>query len=331
MAEVDLSVIILSYNTKKLLQKCLESVIGGVRGCELIIVDNGSTDGSVETVRNFIGKYSCQFLSGTEKLSKKEELRVPLIRNNSCNQTIKLIENRVNLGFAKGNNMGLTQVTGKYILFLNSDTEVFPGSLAEAVNFMEGHPEVGALTPKTLLASGKMDPDCHRGFPTPWASITYFLGLEKLFPKSKIFGQYHKFYLNLDENHEIDAGAGAFMLVPRRVIETVGSWDEKYFFYGEDLDFFYRIKKSGYKVMFYAKPLLKHYKGASSGLRKESKDIAKNSKENRIRVARASVTAMEIFYKKFYKDIYPKWLTWLVLGAIRVKGFFRVLKYILIN
>jgi len=304
---IELSVIILSYNTKELLEKCLNSLVLSIKyhvlRAEIIVVDNGSTDGSVEMVKETI------------------------IHNTKYN--IHLIENQNNLGFAKGNNVGLTQATGKYILFLNSDTEVFPGSLSEAVDFMKNHPGVGALTAKTLLADGKMDPDCHRGFPTPWASITYFLGLEKLFPKSRLFGQYHKFFLDLNINHEIDAGAGAFMLIPRKVIDKIGAWDESYFFYGEDLDFNYRIKKAGFKVMFFAKPLLKHYKGASSGLRKESKNIAKNSKENRIRVAKASAQAMEIFYKKFYKDIYPGWLTSLVLGAIRAKGIFRVLKHYL--
>lgn len=334
MEKIDLSIIVLSYNTKELLRQCLESLvrgvgdIGDIGGVEVIVVDNGSTDGSVETARELIKKYSRSFVSGTEKTSNKEKVCVPQIRDNS-KETIKLIENRANLGFAKGNNIGLKEARGEYILFLNSDTEVFPGALAEAVVYMKEHPEVGALSAKTMLISGKMDPDCHRGFPNPWASIAYFLGLEKLFPKSKLFGQYHKFYFNLNENHEIDAGAGAFMLVSKKVIDNVGNWDEKYFFYGEDLDFYYRIKKAGYKVMFYAKPLLKHYKGASSGLRKETKDIAKNSKENRIRVAKASVEAMEIFYRKFYKDIYPNWLTFLVLAAIKVKGFFRVIKHCL--
>ena len=304
MQQIKLSVIILSYNTKELLKKCLESLEEGYegnKGCEVIVVDNGSNDGSGEWLEQY------------KEHNKKHE--------------VKVIKNKENLGFAKGNNVGLKEAKGKYILFLNSDTEVFPGSLNEAVNFMERNSSTGALSVKTLLADGKMDPDCHRGFPTPWASITYFLGLEKLFPKSKLFGQYHKFYLDPNVDHEIDAGAGAFMLVPQKVIDKVGPWDENYFFYGEDLDFYYRIKKAGFKVIYFAKPLLKHYKGASSGLRKESKDIAKNSKENRIRVAKASAEAMEIFYRKFYKDIYPGWLTFLVLTAIKIKGLCRVLKH----
>jgi len=332
---IKLSIIILSYNTKELLRKCLESIIGDgywrlggsekaitqhpLPNTEIIVVDNGSIDGSAEMVKTIINKLSLI----NQKKSPTPNPQ-PLITNHQSPITLKLIGNKENLGYAKGNNIGIKEAKGKYILFLNSDTEVFPGALKEAIDFMEKNPKIGALSAKTILPSGKMDPDCHRGFPTPWASITYFLGLEKLFPKSRIFGQYHKFYLNLDENHEIDSGAGAFMLIPQKVVDEVGVWDENYFFYGEDLDFFYRIKKAGFKVMFYVKPLLKHYKGASSGLRKESKQLARNSKENRIRVAKASIEAMEIFYKKFYKDVYPSWLTFLVLTAIRIKGLFRV-------
>lgn len=304
MKNPDLSIIVLSFNTQDLLKNCLESLKKGSERLttEVIVVDNASKDKSVEVAL---------------KIAKKTK---------SPEFEIKVIKNKENLGFAKGNNIGLKHAKGKYILFLNSDTQVFPKALKKAVSILEKNSKIGALTAKTLLPNQKMDPDCHRGFPTPWASLSYFLGLEKLFPKSKLFGQYHKFYLDLNKDHEIDAGAGAFMLVPKKVLEKVGSWDESYFFYGEDLDLYYRIKQAGYKVFFFATPLLIHYKGASSGLRKESKKIARNPKENRIKVAKASIQAMEIFYKKFYSHIYPKWLTSLVLIAIKIKGFFRVLK-----
>ncbi|MBU2577767.1 glycosyltransferase family 2 protein [Patescibacteria group bacterium] len=301
MQTIDLSVIILSYNTRELLSQCVNSISPeNQKGIsfETIVVDNASQDGSQEIV-------------------EKEFPRVILVRN------------KENIGFSGGNNVGIKIAKGNFILFLNSDTKVNKDALRQAVSFMKQNPEVGALSAKTLLPSGKMDPDCHRGFPHAWASLTYFLGLEKLFPKSRIFGQYHEAYLGFETNHEIDAGAGAFMMIKREVIEKVGIWDEEYFFYGEDLDFFYRIKKAGYKVYFYAKPLLVHHKGASSGLRKESKKINRNSKENRVKVAKASVKAMEIFYRKFYKDQYPEWLTFLVLMTIRVKGFFRVTKHYL--
>jgi len=299
MSKIDLSVIILSYNTKDLLKECLDSIVRNSFPnvqIEIIVVDNGSADGSPQMV-------------------KKEFPWVNLI----CSPK--------NLGFAGGNNLGLKEARGELVLFLNSDTQLLPGALKKSIEFMKSDPKIGAMTPKTMLFSGGMDPDCHRGFPTPWASLTYFLGLEKLFPKSEIFGQYHKFYEDLSRPHEIDAGFGTFMLVRREVIEQVGEWDESYFFYGEDLDYFYRIKQAGWKVMFYPKPLLLHHKGASSGLRRESKKISPATKETRIKTAKASIKAMEIFYQKFYKDKYPNWMTALVLLGIRIKGFFRILSH----
>lgn len=296
MVKVDLSVIIVSYNTRQLLGKCLRSVekaIVPITHQEVIIVDNGSTDDSVKMVQR----------------------KFPWV---------KLVISKKNLGFAGGCNLGLKRATGKYILFLNSDTVVRPDAFKKMVNFMESDKTIGASTPKTMLFTGGMDPDCHRGFPTPWASICYFLGLEKLFPKSKIFGQYHKLYLNLDKVHEIDAGFGTFMFVRRQALDKAGYWDENYFFYGEDLDLSYRIKKAGYKVMFYPEPLVKHHKGASSGLRGESKKVTKASRQTRIKAAKASIRAMEIFYKKFYQEKYPWWLTWFIIAGIKIKGFFRV-------
>lgn len=297
--KIDLSVIILNYNTKDLLKSCLSKVKETEEnGCfyETIVVDNASTDGSPEMVRkNF--------------------------------PWVELIVSRKNLGFAGGNNLGLKKAKGRYILFLNSDTEIKPHAFKEIIAFMDKDSKIGAATPKTMLVSGGMDPDCHRGFPTPWASLTYFLGLEGLFPKSRIFGQYHKFYLDLNKVHEIDAGFGTFMMVRQKALKEVGNWDENYFFYGEDLDLFYRIKRAGWKVMFYPEPLLEHHKGASSGLRPESRKVTRASRETKIKAAQASVQAMEIFYQKFYKGKYPFWVTWLVISGIKLKGFFRILRY----
>ena len=242
---------------------------------------------------------------------------------------VKLIKSKKNLGYAGGNNLGLKRTQGEFILFLNSDTEIDKEALIKMMKFMKGNSRTGASTPKTMLFSGGMDPDCHRGFPIPWASITYFLGLEKLFPKSKLFGQYHQFYLDLNKTHEIDAGFGTFMFVRKKALDEVGHWDEQYFFYGEDLDLFYRIKEAGWKIMFYPEVLATHHKGASSGLRKESKEVARPSRETRIRVAKASIKAMEIFYKKFYQNKYPFWLTWVVLLGIKAKGSFRVVLHYL--
>ncbi len=301
MVKTDLSIIIINYNTRLFLPACLASVKKAIRQAspyriETVVVDNASTDGSPAFIR--------------EKFP-----------------WVKLVVSRKNRGFSGGNNLGLRSSRGRLILFLNADTKIYSFALKKTIRFLDQHSRVGAFTPKTLLTSGAMDPDCHRGFPTPCASLTYFLGLEKLFPRSRLFGRYHRFYLNLNEVHEIDAGFGTFMAVPRRVIDQVGSWDESYFFYGEDLDLFYRIKQAGWRVIFYPQVFLRHYKGGSSGLRRESRHLSPATRSTRLRTARASVRAMEIFYRKFYADRYPVWLTALVLFGIRLKGAFRLLRH----
>ncbi len=304
MAKTDLSVIILSYNTEELLKNCLLSIFKSKLGkytMEVIVVDNNSSDGS-------------------RKYLKKLKVK---------NDKLKVILNNKNLGYSGGNNVGLKHAQGKYVLFLNSDTEVTSDAFKLVLDYMEENPKVGALTPKTILFSGGMDPDCHRGFPTPWASVTYFLGLESLFPQSKFFGQYHQHYKDLSKVHEMDAGFGTFMLTRKKIMDKLGGWDDNYFFYGEDLDLFYRIKEEGWKVVFYPKPIVTHYKGASSGLRKESEKmgVLKVDRDTRLKAAKESVRAMEIFYKKFYKNKYPGWITFLILSAIKIKGSFRILRH----
>ncbi len=298
MKSTELSIIILSYNTKDILRACLRSIKNsqGDIEYETVVVDNNSSDGSPKMIKT-------EF------------------------PWVKLVESKRNLGFAGGNNLGLKYVRGRFVLFLNSDVELKPNALWDSLELIRKDQEIGAVTPKILLFSGGIDPDCHRGFPAPFASLTYFLGLAKLFPKSRLFDRYHKFYLDLTKNHEIDAGCGAFMLVRKKALDQVGNMDESYFFYGEDLDLYYRMKEAGWKVMFLAKPLAYHHKGASSGLRGESKKISTASRETKLATAKASIGAMEIFYKKFYKDKYPALVTWIVLSGIRAKGAFRIARF----
>jgi len=297
--KIDISIVILNYNTRQLLSNCLSSIKNAKKdglNVETIVVDNASLDDSV----NYVKKYF---------------------------SWVHLVESSQNLGFSAGNNLGAKKAKGEYLLFLNSDTLIVGESLIKMKEFLDNNPEIGAVTPKTLLFNGKIDPDCHRGFPTPWASITYFLGLEKFFPRSRLFGQYHKFYLDLDCVHEIDSGAGAFVFVRKSAFEQIGGWDENYFFYGEDLDLFFRLKQAGWKIMFYPTVMAYHLKGASSGLRKESAHVTKASRDIKLKVAKESIRAMEIFYKKFYRDKYNFLVTMIVILGIKIKGFFRYLYY----
>lgn len=298
MAEkADLSIIILNYNTRELLRECLWAVKATEKGnyeIKTIVIDNGSTDASASMVVDNFG-------------------------------WVTLIRSETNLGFAGGNNLALPKAKGKYLLFLNTDTRLPKKIFPEILNYLDKNPRVGALTVRLVLRGGKMDPDCHRGFPTPWASLTYFLGLERFFPKSRFFGGYHQFYLPLDKIHEIDSACGAFLIVRKEALKEIGGWDEDYFFYGEDIDLCYRLKKKKWKIIYYPKIEAVHYKGASSGLRGETRDIALADRQTRLRAARASIEAMKIFYNKFYRDKYPKLITTIVIAGIQIKGFLRLL------
>ncbi len=295
---VELSVIIVSYNTINLLRDCLQSIKKAIKpqqGWEIIVVDNASRDGSAQMVKT-------EFPDTT------------------------LIRNKSNLGFAAANNIGVKKSLGNYVLFLNSDTKVDRDSLVKPLKFLKKHPDVGAITVKLLLPNGNIDPDNHRGFPTPWTSASHFLGLNRLFPRSRFFNNYFQSYKNFESIHQIDVAAGSYLMMPRKLFERVGGWDEKYFFYGEDIDLCYQIHQAGKKILYYPKVKVIHYKGASSGLRKESAKITHQPKSVRVRAARESIRAMKIFYRKFYRNRYPTMLTWFILTGIELKGWFRILK-----
>ncbi|MCP5094734.1 MAG: glycosyltransferase family 2 protein [Chloroflexi bacterium] len=299
MTNFDLSIIIVNYNTRKLLDDCLHSLAEATappQGMEVIVVDNASSDGSQAMVR---AQYP----------------------------QVTLIASEENRGFSAANNMGTAVASGKYVLFLNSDTRVAPDALARPVDYMEAHPDVGALTVRLVYPNGERDPDNHRGFPTPWNAICHFSGLNRVFSGNPKFNGYFMSYANFNETHAVDVIAGSYMLMPMALCRELDGWDETYFFYGEDVDFCYRIRQTGKQIIYYPHVEVLHYKGASSGLRKESADIAKPPKETRVRVAKESVRAMQIFYHKFYSQQYPWVVTAVVLAGIRLRGWFRILKH----
>jgi len=296
--KVDLSIIILNYNTRDFLRDCLQSIqkaaTNGFRW-EVIVVDNASSDGSPAMVRKeFPG--------------------------------VKLIVNRKNLGFAAGNNRGILQAQGRYLLLLNPDTKVFPETLKTMIKFMDDHPRAGAATCRLELLDGRLDDACHRGFPTPWNAFAHFSGLAKIWPKNKWLTGYSLTYLPQNKPHEIDSACGAFLLIRRQAGEEVGWLDENYFWYGEDLDFCYRLKKKGWKVFFVPGVKTIHYKGVASGIKKQSRRLTTASQETRLRSVRASTEAMRIFYQKHYRDKYPRLVNWLVLRGIDFLEKLRILK-----
>lgn len=298
----DLAIVIVNYNTEKITRNCLDSIYSAAApkdGLQVVVVDNASKDGSVAMLR---------------KYAKKQP-------------NLVIIESKTNLGFAKGNNIGVDASDARHILFLNSDTVVKRFSLVKPLKYLKAHPKVGAVTIRLYLKDGSIDYDNHRGFPTPWTSISKFSGLASLFPKSTFFNNYHLGFRNLDKIHQIPLAAGSFLMMPTKLFRQIGMWDEKYFFYGEDIDLCYRINQAGYKIIYYPKVSTIHLRGASSGLRKENSKIASSGKANQLKVAKASVEAWKIFYRKFYKQKYPFFVTGLVIAGISLLGSLRIMKY----
>ena len=184
---------------------------------------------------------------------------------------------------------------------------------------MEGQSQVGVATARLELTSGELDDAAHRGFPTPWRSLTHFSGLGKLFPHSVWLNGYHLGYQNLDIPHEIDACVGAFMCIRRTVGENLNWLDENYFWYGEDLDFCYRVKQAGYKVVFIPTVAVTHHKGVASGIKKHSRELSRADRETKLRATRARFEVMRIFYRKFYAQTYPAWVRFVVLFGVWLK------------
>jgi GT2 family glycosyltransferase len=232
---MQLSVIIVNYNVRYFLQLCLRSVKSAIEGfeAEVFVVDNNSTDGSVEMVKeNF--------------------------------PWVKLIANKHNAGFGVANNQAISQANGKYILLQNPDTIVAEDTYKRIIEFMELSPDAGGLGVKMIDGSGKFLPESKRGLPTPEVAFYKIFGLSVLFPRSRLFGKYHLGFLDNNEVQKVDVLSGAFMLIKKEVIEKTGAFDERFFMYGEDIDLSYRITEAGYKNFYYPGTTIIHYKGEST-------------------------------------------------------------------
>ncbi len=238
-----LSIIIVNYNTFQLTCNTINSVIETLKDdieYEIMLVDNHSAP---DVVRQLKETYA-------------------------SSETVHLILNRHNLGFSKANNIGIKHSKGEYILLLNSDTVVQENCIQKSLAYIQSHPEIGALGCKLLLGDGSLDHACKRGFPTPEASFFYFTKLNRLFPHSPRMNAYTLGYQDIDAINEVDSLTGAFMLMPRSVIDEVGMLDEDFFMYGEDIDWCYRFKEAGYQVIYYPEAVTIHLKGQSSKKRK---------------------------------------------------------------
>lgn len=286
MKKPELSIIILNYNTKELLADCLNSLesVRSEVNFEVIVSDNDSTDGSLELVKQKFPWVRC--------------LKGP------------------NTSFANGNNRARKFVSGESILFLNSDTLVHKNTLTKTVAFLKSDKNIGVVSCKLVLPNGKLDKDARRRFPNPWISF------KRLFLKKT--GEY--WYENIDENklHEVDSVEGAFLLTRKNILDKVDWFDENYLFDGEDLDLCFRIKKLGYKIIYFPEVSITHIKGATKGKVDEIKD--KISPELILKRRMEGVNSMEYFYKKNLWNSYPLVLNYFVLAGIKVLKLVRYLR-----
>jgi GT2 family glycosyltransferase len=230
-----LSVIIVNYNVRFFLEQALHAVRKACRNldAEVFVVDNNSVDGSNEMIR--------------EKFPG-----------------VHLIENKINIGFAKANNQALRLAGGEYVLLLNPDTVVEEDTFEQCLHFMNEHAEAGGLGVKMLDGKGNFLPESKRGFPTPFVAFCKAFGLSRLFPKSKTFNRYHLGFLSENETHEVEVLSGAFMFLRKEALAHSGLLDENFFMYGEDIDLSYRLVKAGYKNFYFSGTRIIHYKGEST-------------------------------------------------------------------
>lgn|SRR5574341_63442 len=234
MSQIDISVVIVTWNSEKWIKNCLDSVLAesDKLKLEIIVVDNFSQDKTVELLKTY----------GTE---------------------IKLIQNSANLGYARGCNQGLKIAQGDYILLLNPDTEITNNSLNEMLAFMEQNPQAGAVGPQLLGFEGKIQPSCRR-FPNYKLLLWEFSGLSRLFPESQLFGAWKMGDFDFKSTREVDQPMGSALLVRIKAIRQIGLLDEQFSMFYNDVDLCKRIKQAGWKVYFYPKAKIYHFKGAST-------------------------------------------------------------------
>ena len=271
---MQLSIVLINKDTPKLTKEAIKSAIDTIKEVEfeIIVVDNSSNASNVVFLKD------------------------------SRVKTICGVENK---GFGNACNIGEKKASGDVLLFLNSDTILFENAVDFAYSFFKKQQNVGALGIRQLLEDGSLDKGCKRGFPTPLSSLYYFLGLSKIFPHSKRFGAHQQTFIDEKDVVEVDCISGAFMMIKKEVFEKVGGFDEDYFLYGEDVDLCYRLKKIGYKNIYFGKVSFLHYKNMSG--------------KKSLKVLESFYDSMQIFYDKHYKKKYPFFVNFIVKVGIKLK------------
>jgi GT2 family glycosyltransferase len=240
---MDISICIVTWNVSALLRDCLNSIYKNTDGLtyEVIVVDNDSKDDSVEMVKREFPQ-------------------------------VKLIENKTNAGFTRANNQAIKVAKGKMIMILNPDTEIIGNTMRQMMDFMDVHPECGVLGPKLLNTDGTLQRSC-KTFPTLEVMLYNALFLDSLFPRSKVFGKHFMTWWDFDNIMEVEQPMGSALLIRREVLDSVGLFDEKIYFWFDEVDLLYRIKHSGWKIYFTPFAQIKHHLSKSFKQWKSFKQI----------------------------------------------------------
>jgi len=272
----DISICMVSLNCWGVLKNCIDSLPASIAPFtyEVIIVDNASSDDTVAKVK------ACGI------------------------SQVQLLQNDRNVGFTKATNQAIDLSSGRYILWLNTDTILNPNVLCQLYQYLEENPRVGIVGPKVLNADGTFQPQCRRGLPTPWASLAHLLRLDRLWPRHAGIGQYLLSYLPVDQACQVNAVSGCCLMARRQVWNDIGPLDEDYFGFGEDIDWCTRAKKAGWEVWYYPKSVIVHLKGQGGVHAKPYHKVW------------GIHQAMRMFYFKHLKADYSWFVTGLVYGAI---------------
>jgi GT2 family glycosyltransferase len=276
---MQLSVIILNYNVSYFLEQCVLSVQEALDtlDSEIIVIDNNSTDDS------------CLMM----------QQRFPLV---------KLIQNKENFGFPKGNNIGVSEAQGKYICVLNPDTVVAEDTFTKILAFAEDQTNLGIIGCKLIDGTGNFLPESKRGIPTPWVAFTKVFGLYKVFSKWKLFNQYYAQHINKNETGKVEILVGAFMFMQRDLYLELEGFDEDCFMYADDIDLSYRALQKQKSNYYFHDTTVLHYKGEST--------VKDEKYMNRFQ------EAMNFFYQKHFKKSW--FFTFFIKTGIVVFSFVKM-------
>ncbi len=282
-----LSIVIVNYNVSHFLKQCLQSVVKATEtiDAEIIVVDNHSPDDSVTMIRSEFPH-------------------------------ITLIANTTNTGFSTANNQGIAIAKGEYVLLLNPDTLVERETFTTCIHFLDNHPKAGSLGVRMINGEGQFLPESKRALPVPSVAFYKIFGLSKLFPKSKKFSSYHLTNVNENETHPVEVLSGAYMMIRKEVLDTIGGLDETFFMYGEDIDLSYRIIQAGYENYYLPQARIIHYKGEST-------------KKNSINYVIVFYKAMQIFAKKHFTKNKNFLIGWVLNFAIWARASIAILARLL--